>query len=127
MLTPVPDKRIERADTVLIVGPTPPPAHGISVLTELLLQSGLKESFEVVHLDTADRRTLDNVGRFEIRNIALALYHGARFQWLLLSKQPALVYMPVSESRLGFVRDSLFLCPAGCLECLSYCISMEVI
>jgi len=111
MLTPAPDKRIERADTVLIVGPTPPPAHGISVLTELLLQSGLKESFEVVHLDTADRRTLDNVGRFEIRNIALALYHGARFQWLLLSKQPALVYMPVSESRLGFLRDSLFLLP----------------
>lgn len=112
MLTPMPDKRPERAAIVLIVGPTPPPAHGISVLTELLLQSGLKESFEVVHLDTADRRTLDNVGRFEIRNIALALYHGARFQWLLLSKQPALVYMPVSESRLGFVRDTLFLLPS---------------
>ncbi len=112
MLTPVPDKGIERAETVLIVGPTPPPAHGISVLTELLLQSILKESFDVIHLDTADRRTLDNVGRFEFRNVALALYHGARFQWLLLSRQPALVYMPVSESRLGFVRDSLFLLPS---------------
>ena len=112
MLTQAPDKRIERAETVLIVGPTPPPAHGISVLTELLLQSGLKEAFEVVHLDTADRRTLDNVGRFEFRNVALALYHGARFQWLLMSKHPALVYMPVSESLLGFVRDSLFLLPS---------------
>src|SRR5882762_10156183 len=106
MLT-LPDKRTGRAETVLIVGPTPPPAHGISVLTELLLQSGLKESFEVVHLDTSDRRTLDNVGRFEIRNVALALYHGARFLWLLLWKRPALVYIPVSESPLGFVRDSL--------------------
>jgi hypothetical protein len=82
------------------------------VLTELLLKSGLNESFEIVHLDTADRRTLDNVGRFEFRNVVLALYHGARFQWLLLSKQPALVYMPVSESRLGFVRDCLFLLPS---------------
>jgi glycosyltransferase involved in cell wall biosynthesis len=112
MLTTGPDKGIERTETVLVVGPTPPPAHGISVLTELLLQSGLKESFEVVHLDTADRRTLSNVGRFEIRNVALALYHGARFQWLVLSTRPALVYIPVSESWLGFVRDSLFLLPS---------------
>ena len=112
MLTPRPDEGIERPERVLMVGPTPPPAHGISVLTDLLLQSGLKQSFEIVHLDTADRRTLGNVGRFEFRNVALALYHGARFQWLVWSKRPALVYMPVSESWLGFVRDSLFLLPS---------------
>lgn len=107
-----PNRSIKCLETVLIVGPTPPPAHGISVLTEVLLQSGLKQSFDVVHLDTADRRTLANVGRLELHNVGLALYHGARFQWLLLRKRPALVYMPVSESRLGFVRDSLFLLPS---------------
>ena len=114
MLTRAFDKEpeSERLDTVLMVGPTPPPAHGISVLTELLLRSSLTESFEVVHLDTADRRTLDNVGRFEFHNVMLALYHGARFHWLLLRKRPALVYMPVSESRLGFLRDTLFLLPS---------------
>lgn len=107
-----PDKAPERANRVLIIGPTPPPAHGISVLTELLLRSNLNQSFEVIHLDTADRRTLDNVGRFEIRNVTLALYHGARFLWLLLWKRPSVVYVPVSESRLGFLRDSLFLLPS---------------
>jgi glycosyltransferase involved in cell wall biosynthesis len=101
----------QNRETVLIIGPTPPPAHGISVLTELLLRSDLKQSFEVVHLDTADRRTLDNVGRLELGNVALALYHGARFLWLLLRRRPALVYLPVSESRLGFLRDCLFLVP----------------
>jgi glycosyltransferase involved in cell wall biosynthesis len=104
-------ERPQNRETVLIIGPTPPPAHGISVLTELLLRSDLKQSFEVVHLDTADRRTLDNVGRFELGNVALALYHGARFLWLLLRHRPALVYVPVSESRLGFLRDCLFLVP----------------
>jgi hypothetical protein len=108
----MPDKRIEQAETVLIVGPTPPPAHGISVLTELLLKSGLNESFEIVHLDTADRRTLDNVGRFEFRNVVLALYHGARFQWLLLSKQPALVYMPVSRADWVLCGTAFFLLPS---------------
>ena len=112
MLTPIQDKPDERLERVLIIGPTPPPAHGISVLTDILLRSDLKLSFEVVHLDTADRRTLDNVGRFEFHNVMLALYHGARFHWLLLSKRPAVVYMPVSESVLGFLRDSLFLLPS---------------
>jgi glycosyltransferase involved in cell wall biosynthesis len=112
MLAPVQDKPDERLETVLIIGPTPPPAHGISVLTDILLRSDLKLSFDVVHLDTADRRTLDNVGRFEFHNVMLALYHGARFHWLLLSKRPAVVYMPVSESVLGFLRDSLFLLPS---------------
>ena len=109
------EKRTERPETVLMVGPTPPPAHGISVLTEILLQSRLRESFELVHLDTADRRTLDNVGRFELHNVFLALYHGAVFQWDLLWKRPALVYLPVSESPLGFVRDTLFLLPSRLL------------
>jgi glycosyltransferase involved in cell wall biosynthesis len=112
MLAPVQDKPDERLETVLIIGPTPPPAHGISVLTDILLRSDLKLSFDVVHLDTADRRTLDNVGRFEFHNVMLALYHGARFHWLLLWKRPAVVYMPVSESVLGFLRDSLFLLPS---------------
>lgn len=115
MMIPVLNTITERPEKVLIVGPTPPPAHGISVLTELLLQTGLNECFEVIHLDTSDRRTLDNVGRFEFHNVALALYHGARFQWLLLSERPALVYMPVSESRPGFLRDSLFLLPSRLL------------
>ena len=105
-------KESQNLETVLIIGPTPPPAHGISVLTDILLRSDLKQSFEVVHLDTADRRTLDNVGRFEFHNVLLALYHGARFHWLLLSKRPAVVYMPVSESVPGFLRDCLFLLPS---------------
>lgn len=112
MLTAAQDKPDERLETVLIIGPTPPPAHGISVLTDILLRSDLKQSFDVVHLDTADRRTLDNVGRFEFHNVMLALYHGARFHWLLLWKRPAVVYMPVSESVLGFLRDCLFLLPS---------------
>ena len=109
------NKQTERPETVLVVGPTPPPAHGISVLTEILLQSRLRESFKLVHVDTADRRTLDNVGRFELHNILLALYHGAVFQWYLLWKRPALVYLPISESRLGFLRDALFLVPSRLL------------
>jgi glycosyltransferase involved in cell wall biosynthesis len=65
-----------------------------------------------VHLDTADRRDLYNVGKVDLRNVWLALRHGARFQYLMLREHPDLVHMPVAESTLGFLRDSLFLIPA---------------
>jgi glycosyltransferase involved in cell wall biosynthesis len=99
--------------TLLIVGPTPPPAQGVSVFTETLLASSLREVFRLLHLDTSDRRpSLTNLGRLDLRNVALALYHGWKFQWILLRHHPALIYLPISETNLGFLRDCLFLIPA---------------
>jgi glycosyltransferase involved in cell wall biosynthesis len=96
----------------MIIGPIPPPAHGVSVFTATLLSSALKESFQLIHLDISDRRTLRNVGRFDLRNVVLAVCHGLHFQWLLLSEHPQLIYLPISETNLGFLRDCLFLVPA---------------
>jgi glycosyltransferase involved in cell wall biosynthesis len=97
---------------VMIIGPIPPPTHGVSVFTATLLSSSLTRSFRLVHLDTSDRRTLRNVGRFDVRNVVLALYHGLRFQWLLLRARPQLIYLSISETTLGFLRDCLFLVPS---------------
>ena len=98
--------------SLLIIGPTPPPAQGVAVFTLALLRSNLRSSFRIVHLDTSDRRTLSNVGRLDFRNIVLALRHGLQLQWLILREQPDLIYMPVSAKTLGFLRDCLFLASA---------------
>jgi glycosyltransferase involved in cell wall biosynthesis len=97
---------------LMIIGPIPPPAHGVSVFTATLLSSSLRESFHLAHLDISDRRTLRNIGRFDVRNVILAFWHGLRFQWLLLIERPQLIYLPISETTLGFLRDCLFLVPA---------------
>jgi glycosyltransferase involved in cell wall biosynthesis len=103
--------------TVLVIGPIPPPAQGVSVFTENLLASSLRETFRLVHLDTSDRRpSLTNLGHFDLRNVALALQHGCRFQWILWRHRPALIYLPISETDLGFLRDCLFLIPARLLR-----------
>jgi len=47
---------------ILIIGPTPPPYHGVSVATEMILNSNLQRKFKIIHLDTADRR--DNLFGF---------------------------------------------------------------
>jgi len=97
--------------TVLVVGPLPPPHHGGAVATRTLLESPLAERYRLVHLDTTDRRGMDNIGRLDPGNIRLALLHGLRFVRLLRFESPALVYVPLAQNRLGFLRDVLFMVP----------------
>jgi len=99
---------------VLIIGPTPPPYNGMSLATELLLNA-VEDEFCVIHLDTADRRGLSNVGRIDFRNVLLAAYHGLKYFSLLLLKNPKIVYVQIAQDRLAFLRDSLFLIPARLL------------
>jgi glycosyltransferase involved in cell wall biosynthesis len=101
-----------RRATLLVVGPLPPPYHGVSAATANLLNSSLRDFFHVVHLDIADRRSLANVANLDLGNIWLAIRHGVQFSYLLVAKRPQLVYIPISEGALGFLRDSLFLVPA---------------
>ncbi len=97
---------------ILIIGPTPPPYHGVAVSTKLILNSPAFRRFCHLHLDTADRRTIENIGKFDMGNVLLALWHAARYSGLLLRYRPNLVYLPISQGTAGFLRDCTFLLPA---------------
>jgi glycosyltransferase involved in cell wall biosynthesis len=98
---------------VLVVGALPPPHHGCSVIMENLLTSPLGERFEILHLDIADRRGLENIGRLDAGNVWLAGVHGARFVRMLLGARPDLVYLTLGQNTWGFLRDALFLWPTA--------------
>lgn len=100
---------------VLLVGPTPPPFHGGAVITRNLMASPLAERFDVVHVDTSDRRGLANLGALDLRNVWLAAVHGGRFLAALLRQRPDVAHVPVAQNRLGLLRDCLFLLPARVL------------
>src|SRR5580704_1184334 len=106
--------RLASKPKVLIIGSTPPPYNGMSVATELVLNA-LEDKFCVIHLDTADRRDLSNIGRIDLQNVVLAAYHGFKCLWLLLLKNPKIVYVQIAQDQLAFLRDSLFLIPARLL------------
>lgn len=97
---------------VLVIGPVPPPYNGMSVVTETIMNSTLKDMFNLVNLDTADRRGFANVGRVDLVNIYLAIVHFLKFLWMLIKERPNVVYVPVAQNFLGYLRDSLFLIPA---------------
>jgi len=96
---------------VLVVGPVPPPAHGCAVIIRNMLASSLTERFELLHLDTSDRRGLENIGRLDAGNVWRAGVHGTRFLRMLASQRPDLVYITLAQNTWGFLRDALFLSP----------------
>lgn len=98
--------------SVLVIGPTPPPQQGMTVATDCLLHSSLAKKFHLIHLDTSDRRPMNNAGHLDFWNIYLACKHGVKFLAWLIGKRPDLVYVPIAQNALGFLRDSLFLIPA---------------
>jgi len=97
--------------TVLIIGPSPPPYNGMSVATEMLTKA-MDGKISCVRLDTADRRSLSKMGKFDVANVVLAGYHGLKYLWLLLTRRPEIVYVQIAQNNLGFLRDCLFLIPA---------------
>jgi hypothetical protein len=60
---------------LLIVGPTPPPFHGVSMSMHLLLQSELGERFRISHVDLADRRGIQHVDKPDVHDVMLSGYH----------------------------------------------------
>lgn len=97
---------------IVVVGPLPPPANGMSVITQVLVSSALQEDFDLWHVDTSDRRGLANVGRFDVRNVVLGFWHASSFVFALVRRRPRLCHIPIARTRIAFLRDALFLLPA---------------
>jgi glycosyltransferase involved in cell wall biosynthesis len=97
---------------ILIIGPTPPPFHGVAVAIQTLLNSSLSERFDLVHLDLADRRGIQHVNKPDLHDVFLFFRQWVRLLNILFHKRPALTYLVLSQSTIGFIRDSFLIWPA---------------
>jgi len=98
--------------SVMIIGPTPPPYHGVAVSVQVLMNSSLREEFALMHLDISDRRGIHHIDHPDLHDIVLFFRHWIRMLVLLVRHRPRLVYIPISQSSVGFLRDSLFFWPS---------------
>ncbi len=93
---------------ILLMIPTPPPYMGPSVASLVILNSKLKDYFELILLDTADRRSLRKLGNFDLFN----LYHFLKQFFLLFIKNLFLKidlnYLLLTQTRIGIFRDFVF-------------------
>ena len=98
---------------VLVIGPTPPPFHGVATFIRDLLEAAPRNAgFQFDHLDTSDRRDASNIGRWDAANLTLGFASLAQMASRLVRTRHDLVYVPISQNRLGLLRDSLFLLAA---------------
>jgi glycosyltransferase involved in cell wall biosynthesis len=96
-----------------VVGPLPPPIHGGAISTELVLANAvLRGDFAVEHVDTSDKRSTTNIGRWDVTNVGLAARSVAALS-VRLRGAPGVVYLPLSQSAPGFLRDSLLIATAA--------------
>ena len=98
--------------SVLIIGPTPPPHHGVSVAMIAILESSLAAKFDLLHVDLADRRGIEHVDKPDLHDVVLFLKQWGSLVSLLRRERPAVAYLAISQSTIGFLRDSLLMLPA---------------
>ncbi len=103
---------------VVIVGPTPPPVHGMATFTAMLLTSPvLAASYRVLHLDTADRRSIENMGRFDLTNAYLGVRHALELARLIVRERPEIVLVQVAQNAWAYLRDAVLIGVARALGC----------
>ena len=91
---------------VAFLAPTPPPVMGPSVATQIVLSEPPPPDLQLLHIDTADRRSLGTLGRVDLKNLWDAFSAYGRLFGTLVARHPHLVYIPVSQTTIGFLRDA---------------------
>lgn len=104
-----------RKHDLIFIGALPPPYHGVTVFNEGLLNSKISNVYRVYHLDTSDKRNLDNLGRIDWQNTYLALRNLWDLMKLCIKKRPDLVYLAIAQN-IAYLRDGMFIVIAGFLS-----------
>jgi glycosyltransferase involved in cell wall biosynthesis len=108
-VAPVGHRKTQMTPGILLLGSLPPPYMGTNVATRVILGSSLSSRYQLIHLDTSDRRPLTTLGRLDWVNVSLAVKHYARLLILIVRWRPHLVYFPISQTTIGYLRDSVFI------------------
>lgn len=100
----------------LVIGPLPPPYHGVAVMIKWLIEGLRKRNgIAFIHLNTQDRHKSRGFGKFNPRNSWFALRSILVLLSTLLREEIDVVYIPISQNFWGFARDSLFVLISGFL------------
>lgn len=107
---------LRSGEKLIVIGPTPPPFHGVTVMTPRVVSVVRSLGLLTSHLDTRDSRPIATTGRLDPRNVWLGLKHAAQLVGLLARHRRTAVYLPLSQGTWGFVRDAVFIWIAALLR-----------
>src|SRR5215216_5466296 len=94
---------------VLILGKLPPPYMGPAIATQIILNSSLRNSFELIHLNTKLNENLTGIGKWSFKKVVTNVRLYLKMIALLRRHQPDLVLIPFSQATIPFIKDSFFI------------------
>lgn len=92
-----------------MLGPLPPPFMGPAIATEIILKSRIHNNFKIFHLDTNTHESLSTLGTLTLRSVKTNLGLYLKMINLIIKHQPNLVLIPISQTTVGFIKDSVFI------------------
>lgn len=101
---------------ILFIGSIPPPFHGVTIQNQRILNSRLNEAFDIIHLNTTDKRDLKNLGKVDFGNVYLGFQHLFKLIYLVRKHKPLIVYLTIAQNTMAFFRDGLFVLIAKILS-----------
>lgn len=94
---------------ILMLGKLPPPYMGPSIATEIILNSTLKNNFHLLYIDTRANESLNTLGKWSLKKVLKnnAIYF--QHYKAVKNEKPELVWVPISQTTIGFIKDSVFI------------------
>lgn len=94
---------------LLMIGSLPPPYHGSNIYFQNLINSSVKDEFQIIHLNTSDNRPgLNNIGKIDLRNVFYAVKNVFNLFMLIRKNKPNLVYLSPSQN-IAYLREAAFI------------------
>lgn len=95
--------------TILILGKLPPPLMGPAIATQIILNSSLRNEFNLVHLDTRMNKDVATMGRWSLSKMLRSVSIYVEFVQKIRQHQPQLILVPISQTTMGFFKDAPFI------------------
>ena len=95
--------------TILLLGKLPPPFIGPAIATQIILNSSLKNEFNLIHLDTRMNTEVATMGRWSFSKLFRSVGIYVEFIQKIKQHQPQIILIPISQTTMGFFKDAPFI------------------
>lgn len=94
---------------LLILGKLPPPFMGPAIATQIILNSELKNEFDLVHFDTRINNEVAAMGKWSFSKVVKSIKLYWSYAKTISQHQPDLILVPISQTTMGFLKDTPFI------------------
>jgi len=100
-------RNISNKKKILFIVPLPPPYAGPEISSAHLINSPLREQFEIIYVPSNLHHKNSQKGKITINSLATLCFLMIRIIYIIITKNPSVAYMLLSQNVSGFMRDSL--------------------